>query len=358
MSFNDLGKIARMLDVSMSVLEKKTSNTPSTDKSKSIDKSTSENIKKFSGYMDESTEKTTKSVETKTVDQRSEGENFDDSKEIKVEGAPVAVGVVDDAEQVRLKVANLLSQRANVLDQLTSRQDAVLQKQLAAVEEMIDLDQASDGLIGKLIEKLSLDKLKGEANFQNRLMNEKIQFNSDGIDSSTLRMAGESPEKNSLLTTLNNADRLNSATSLSSIKLNTPLTSPDWGAEFGKRIQMLVKGNMQQAEIRMDPPELGRVQVRINLSQDQVNLSFTALNANVREALEANMTRLKDMLNDAGLQLGEADVGGSFEQEANTQADKLMPFFQTRGGLDSEDVSDIPVPVTFKAADGLIDYFA
>lgn len=347
-----------MLDVSVSMLEKKPSNTSSVDKSNSIEKPSSDNTKNFSGYMDESAENATKNDETKMPDSRSTTESVDDPEEAKVEGAPVAVSVVDDAEQVRLKVANLLSQRANVLDQLTSKQDALLQKQLAAVEEMIDFDQVGDELIGKLIEKLSLDKAKGEANFQNRLMNEKMRLNLGEIDSSTLKMAGDLPEKNSLLNTLNSGDRLNSAASLSSIKLTTPLTSPDWGAEFSKRIQMLVKGNMQQAEIRMDPPELGRVQVRISLNQEQVNLSFTALNANVREALEANMTRLKDMLNDAGLQLGEADVGGAFEQEANAQTDRLMPFFQARNGLDNEDVSEIPAQVTFKAADGLIDYFA
>lgn len=348
-----------MIDASTTLFDK-SSKAAYGDKSNVNDKYQSKGLQGFAGYMTGATEKPSSKINDEAKEENRSRHN--EQEESSNDGSPVSAGVVDEKpDQSREKVANILKQRANVLDKMSNNQDALAQKQVAAVEKLMSLDQVSDDLIGKLIEKLTLDKTKSELSFQNRLMMEKSLATLDASDTVMGRLSADSADKNLLLNALNAGDRINSTNPTQSMKMGVPINSPEWGAEFGKRIQMLMKNNIQQAELRMDPPEMGRIQVRINMNQDQMNITFTALNANVREALEANMTRLRDMLSETGIQLGETNVGGDFQQEAQASADGSGFSNETRGwgGEElSDDEHDSSASVIHYEIDGVIDYFA
>jgi flagellar hook-length control protein FliK len=66
---------------------------------------------------------------------------------------------------------------------------------------------------------------------------------------------------------------------------------------------------MQQAEIKLTPPDLGPLEIKITLHNDQTNVSFVANHAATRDALEAAIPRLREMFNEANLNLGHVDVG-------------------------------------------------
>jgi len=264
-------------------------------------------------------------------------------------------------ELAKLLLAEEKTSGNNKLQNLNNKQELLTQMQLKPVDEVMDLKQESGDLLAKFVEKLDLNKNKGEVLFQNRMMVDRSAAMADVSEINLNRLGSESADKNILLNSLSNSERVNSTPMSQQLKMNIPVSSPEWGTEFGKRIQMLMKNNIQHAEIRMDPPELGRIQVRINMSQDQANISFTALHANVREAIESNMTRLRDMLDESGLQLGEADVNSEFQQQTNQRSDEQGGFVvqeQVASGVDENDVTEIPAGVVQHTVDGVIDYFA
>lgn len=249
----------------------------------------------------------------------------------------------------------------NKLQNLNGKQELLTQMQLKPVDEVMEIKQETDDLIAKFLEKLDLNKNKGEVLFQNRMTGDKAAVSADVTEPSLMRMGSENGDKNILLNSMTNSERLNSSAAVQQSKMNVPMTNPDWGVEFGKRIKMLMNNNIQHAEIRMDPPGLGSIQVRINMNQDQANISFTALHANVREAIETNMNRLREMLGESGLQLGEADVNSQFQQQTNQRSEEQGQFAmqkQTTNSVDENELTDMPATMVQHSIDGVIDYFA
>ncbi len=97
--------------------------------------------------------------------------------------------------------------------------------------------------------------------------------------------------------------------------LNVPPQHPGWNQSVGDRLQWMVGQNLQTAEIRLDPPELGSMEVRIQLHKDNASIVFSAPNPQVRDALEAAIPRLREMMDQIGLSLGDVNVS----QESFTQ---------------------------------------
>ncbi|MGB5275869.1 MAG: flagellar hook-length control protein FliK [Gammaproteobacteria bacterium] len=82
----------------------------------------------------------------------------------------------------------------------------------------------------------------------------------------------------------------------------------DWGQGMGKQILWMVNQNISRAEIRLNPANLGPLEVRIDMDNDQVNVAFTSRHADVREAVELALPRLREMLGDKGLNLADANI--------------------------------------------------
>ncbi len=85
--------------------------------------------------------------------------------------------------------------------------------------------------------------------------------------------------------------------------VQVPVGQPQWSQAVGDRVLWLASQNLAAAELRLDPPDLGPMQVRISVQQDQVQVSFTSPHASVREALDQGATRLREMFNEQGLNL-------------------------------------------------------
>lgn len=81
-----------------------------------------------------------------------------------------------------------------------------------------------------------------------------------------------------------------------------------WNDAFAQRVTWMVAGEQQSASLTLNPPDLGPLQVVLNVTNSQANATFIAAQPEVRQALEAAMPRLRDMLSDAGIQLGQANV--------------------------------------------------
>jgi len=70
----------------------------------------------------------------------------------------------------------------------------------------------------------------------------------------------------------------------------------------------MAASKLQQAELSLNPPDLGPLKIILSLNQDQANATFITAQPEVRQALEASMPKLRDMMNDAGMQLAGFNV--------------------------------------------------
>lgn len=108
------------------------------------------------------------------------------------------------------------------------------------------------------------------------------------------------------------------------LQLDTPMNSQKWGEHFTQRVQWVVGQSMSGAQIRLNPQHMGPIEVRVQMQNDQAMVSFTAQHGATREAIEAALPRLRDMLNEQNVNVVDIDVSQhSFsdqrEQASNSQ---------------------------------------
>ncbi|MFG3695641.1 flagellar hook-length control protein FliK [Stutzerimonas stutzeri] len=76
-----------------------------------------------------------------------------------------------------------------------------------------------------------------------------------------------------------------------------------WSEAVVDRVMWLSSQNLKSAEIQLDPAELGRMEVRIDMHKDQTQVTFVSPHAGVRDALEGQMQRLRDMFTQQGMSM-------------------------------------------------------
>jgi flagellar hook-length control protein FliK len=86
------------------------------------------------------------------------------------------------------------------------------------------------------------------------------------------------------------------------------LGSSGWGKSLGQQISWMVAGGHQTAELKLHPADLGPLQVVLSVQNNQAELMFVSREPAVRQAIEAAMPHLKDMMADAGISLGQTSV--------------------------------------------------
>lgn len=136
-----------------------------------------------------------------------------------------------------------------------------------------------------------------------------------------------------------------------SLPVTVPVSQPNWGQATGERILWMVSQKLQSAELQLDPPELGPLQVRISVQNDQVSLSFVSQHAQVREALDQQALRLREMFEGQGLDLVDVDVSDQSFQQQQEQAQQ-----QGRAALDVDDAA-LDAPIVTPASVHLVDQF-
>ncbi|GGI71636.1 flagellar hook-length control protein FliK [Shewanella hanedai] len=70
----------------------------------------------------------------------------------------------------------------------------------------------------------------------------------------------------------------------------------------------MVSQGIQHAEIRLDPPELGQLMVRIQVQGDQTQVQFHVAQHQTRDLIEQAIPRLKELLSEQGMQLVDSQV--------------------------------------------------
>jgi flagellar hook-length control protein FliK len=88
-----------------------------------------------------------------------------------------------------------------------------------------------------------------------------------------------------------------------------PVGATGWDEAVADRVTWLGQARQSSAELHLNPPNLGPVEVHVSMQGDQTTVSFFSPHAPVREALQAAAPKLSEAFAAAGLSLGNVSVG-------------------------------------------------
>ena len=148
----------------------------------------------------------------------------------------------------------------------------------------------------------------------------------------------------------------------SSLQQPLELQSKQAATILSDRILMMLNQSKQEVTIRLDPAELGSMHVKVQINNDQLQLSIQAQTGQTKDLLEQNLSRLKDQLAEQGINLSEANIE---QQSPKNQGDKnagsqLPAINEEADQLQSENQDDIPLWLNSEitGSDKKVDYYA
>jgi flagellar hook-length control protein FliK len=155
------------------------------------------------------------------------------------------------------------------------------------------------------------------------------------------------------------------------LPVNQPIAmhQSGWTEEVVNRVMYLSSANLKAADIQLQPAELGRLDIRVNMVPDQqTQVTFMSAHPGVREALDGQVHRLRDMFAQQGM--GQVDVNVSDQSRGSQQGQEQARHSQSgrtsaRGGrLDSMDddvtpgIAEVAANTTSVIGSSAVDYYA
>jgi flagellar hook-length control protein FliK len=154
------------------------------------------------------------------------------------------------------------------------------------------------------------------------------------------------------------SNSVNAAHTPASARIDAPFGTDGWGEAFSQKVVWLVDRQQQSAELHVNPPHLGPVEVVLKLSDDGARIAFSSPHAAVRDAIDASLADLRNALAERGLSLGQAlvsaDPGTAREQLQGENS--RSPQRASMGTGESGGVSETQTFSPIRR--GLVDIFA
>ncbi|GEM_PF-4582361 len=309
----------------------------------------------------------------------------------------VTTPVIQQAENLAEKTGRLEDEIKSVLTKLSAPpepQISALPKTESEPEQLLQDTKPASAIDNKMV-PLDIESKKDRAEFLNQFNPEtknndlKAQeaaklTDSDELMQNDKTIAADKGQADSGFNEKNDktpekmADQLaalnRSFTQQAKIEIPTvarPVTHPQWGQEFSDKVVWMLKQNTPSAELNLNPRNLGPVTVRIDVTQDQTNISFHTHHGAVKDAIEAALPRLKEMLNTQQLNLGEVNVSQNQSEQkqdqrfTQTSADSQHPHSGNSNPDDTELAEGQPVSVAEEieagraiASQGILSIFA
>ncbi|KVH61191.1 flagellar hook-length control protein [Burkholderia sp. MSMB1072] len=141
----------------------------------------------------------------------------------------------------------------------------------------------------------------------------------------------------------------------------------DWTDALSQKVVFLSNAHQQSAELTLNPPDLGPLQVVLRVADNHAHALFVSQHAQVRDAVEAALPKLREAMEAGGLGLGSATVsdGGLASQQQPNPQQAFAGGQSSRRGNGGPSTVDAPAdaapsaPVAARASRaGLVDTFA
>jgi flagellar hook-length control protein FliK len=139
------------------------------------------------------------------------------------------------------------------------------------------------------------------------------------------------------------------------VVLVTPFGQATWSSELADKVVWLAGQRGQVAELSLSPPSLGGIEVRLNLTGQEAGAQFFSANPTVREAIEAALPKLREMMAEAGLTLGQATVSSEPFRQHQAAPQQTRPG--RAGGDQDESVALAGILAGPASRVGLVDLY-
>lgn len=146
------------------------------------------------------------------------------------------------------------------------------------------------------------------------------------------------------------------------MSITVPMQQSGWDQAMGERVVWMARSNVQQAQIQLNPRELGPIEIKISVQNDQTHVNFVAHHATTRDAIEAALPRLREMLGEQGLNLGQADVSqhsfGDNQRQAMVGEQGRGSGNTSGGELEQDTAGEEITSHVSRISSNAVDYFA
>lgn len=259
------------------------------------------------------------------------------------------------------KTAVGVTATAELATEVAKKNDA---KNTAQARGLIDAEVEDKDLKSVKAEQLTElggKRLQGEKNadgrFSQQLTEQLAESTKQSSESASLTKIGTRLDGNSLNSNLTQlqTDKAQATPELQT-KIHTSFHKQDWQQAFNQRFMWMVSQGASKALIQLDPAELGPMEVKMQVAKDSsVNVVFTSHSSSVRDILDSQIPRLRELMEEQGLTLGDVSVGGGDEgnqAEDGEESDAKTDLANEAQGVDQEGEEEAMV-----VSDRLLDTF-
>lgn len=211
-------------------------------------------------------------------------------------------------------------------------------------EQASDQNASKQDKLNELVSNLGKASSQGVARAGGEALNQLLQAAGMGLVSSQAAGAGTQT-----------VARM--AAGFTSMPLMMQAAAESNAQALANRISMMNAKNLQVAEMRLDPPNLGSVRVQIRMQGEQASVIFQAPNAHARELLEQSLPKLREMMEAEGLMLADAQVSEESFSGQGQDKDGSNQFAGSGLAGKEETLEEMQIPVLTQPL-GLIDYYA
>ena len=241
-------------------------------------------------------------------------------------------------------------------NKLQAKQDDKVQLS-ALVAEQSQLKQAAEKGNEVLVEDKVIVSVKKEAPVNGHFIDvigKAIQTPQHIIDQQSAEMLNPS-----VATEVTQSQKTNTQLHQETISL----FRKDFTEAVKDKVMLMISQKLQQFDIILDPPELGNIQVRVNLQGEQAVVNFLVQSQQTKDALEQNMHKLRELLAEQGVDVGDANVEQQSQQSANEENSTAGNNSQKEGKLDNMAEANDVVAHTLSAkmidsSTTRVDYYA
>ncbi len=186
------------------------------------------------------------------------------------------------------------------------------------------IDSATDGL--------ELDKKPQTTNLRSDIFHALSKNKSPeilSVDDAVTKIASDKKSERSTAsfstllssTSINTVPSQNNAPAQPVLAVQPTMQSSAWNQVMSSRVVWMAREGIQEASLKLNPANLGPVEVKLNMHSDQANVLFISHHAATRDALEQALPRLRESFAQNGMQIADADVAGQdFRQSEDEQA--------------------------------------
>ncbi len=140
--------------------------------------------------------------------------------------------------------------------------------------------------------------------------------------------------------------------------VNLPIQHPRWGTAVSEKVVWMMNAQIKEAAIKLNPANLGSIEIKLSLVDDQANVAFNVLTSQAKEALESALPRLREMLAEQGIALNDTNVSDQSEHQDDTSQSLLadLPHQQDDSSAHHHDDAGLQSVMTVNTQTGVDIY--